>query len=83
MTITITVTGRTTRSVITKFKDEILRNGHTMAAFSNQRNKRAIGQLAFDLLNIVSNNDPFGLLNSYLSKDQKLHIQPLRKVMYT
>ena len=82
MPITITVTGKTTRALITKFKNELISNGHTMKAFSDQIDKRAIGRLAFDLLNIVSNNDPFGLLNSFLTKDQKLNIQPLNKVIY-
>ena len=79
----ISVSGHTTRSILNKFKDTIIGNGHTMQNFSDQYNKKVIAELAWDFINIISGYNPYALLNSnyFISKQDRVrNMQPLNTV---
>ena len=82
---TITAIGKTARTILYRFRNELRNNnviGKPISTITNGESLKEIGDTAFDLMKIISGNQPFVSLNRYLSKEQKLKIEPLNTVCF-
>ena len=77
------VAGKTARKILCRFRDQLHNQNITGVPISSITNRKAISEiktLTFDLLNTISGNEPYALLNKCLTKEQKLNIEPLNTV---